>query len=197
MTKRKPPPLPKVPRRSPESDEDASPDDATPSASPPPPPAWAGAGVPEPVHDGPTVPYGSPHDSPEERQRPQTPVRPTSEPIVVHDERAFMQECADRLNAFLATYPDEAQHVLSTFVEYQHELVSIYRHLHRNRPHKAHSTPGVTVASLICALLQTHQGNGYVVRPLILPDPDRGVGCSRIERFVVDEQDDLDEGPPS
>jgi len=166
MTSRKPPPPPPN-RRAKDAPENL-----------PDPPAWAGAGVPEAVHDDPTKVDG---------------YRIT---IPVHDERAFMQECADRLNAFIHTYPDEAQHVLNAFVEYEHELVPIYEAAARHKIHKSPRPPGVSVAVLICALLQTHRAPaGFVLRPLVLPDPDRGVGCTRIVKFTVEEQEDLDDEP--
>ena len=139
-------------------------------------------GVPTPVHDGPTLAYG-------DDQEPY-------EPIILHDERAFMEECADRLNAFLVTYPREAQQVLATFVSYEHELVSVHEQLNRHKPYGARP-PGAHVAALFGAVLQTHQGNGFFLRPLILPDPDSGPGCSRIVKFVVVEQEDEGDGPSS
>ena len=174
-TRRKPP---KAPPPSPE--EDAAPLPA--------PPSWGGPAVPEPIHDSerPTEPYGVPPTEP----------RPTSTPIVLHDEKAFMQECADRLNAFIHTYPDEAQHVLATYVTYEHELVAVHEHATRHKIHKS-KPPGVTIAALFAALLQTHRGNGFFIRPLVVPDPDAGVGCSRIVKFNVVEQDDGEDDGPS
>jgi hypothetical protein len=116
---------------------------------------------------------------------------------VVHDERAFMEECARRLNGFIATYPDEAQHTLSTYLTYDHELVPVYRHLNRSKPYRLDKAPGATVAALIAALLQTHEGQGWFLQAVILPDPDAGVGCSRIDRFVVARQEPEPHGDPS
>jgi len=151
-----------------------------PEGPPPEPPPWAGAGVPEPINDGPTKVDGY-------------------QTILVHDERAFMQECADRLNAFIHTHPDEAQHVLNTYVAYQHELVAVHEGLRRARhlPVPGPLPAGARVAHLICAILQTHQpgSSGFVLRPLILPDPDRGVGRSRIVKFTIERQEDLDDEP--
>jgi len=143
------------------------PDDAVPQ-----PPAWGGAGVPEPI--------GPEQDS---LARVSTPIET---PITLHDERAFMQECADRLNGFIQTYPDEAEHLLMTFLEYEHEMIEIHL-AHQKRP----TIPGVTLAYLICALLQTHQGNGWVLRPILIPDPDHGVGVTRIVKFIVKAQEPL------
>jgi len=140
-------------------------------------PSWAGAGVPTPiVDDPPTRPDGLPHT--------------TSSPIHVHDERAFMQECADRLNGFLHSFPREAQHVLSVRVTYEHELVPVHQALAQDRLHGRHLPPEVSVAHLLVGILQSHHdAPGFVLRPVMLPDPDRGVGCWRITKFVVEEQE--------
>lgn len=80
------------------------------------------------------------------------------------DELAFMLECAARLNAFIRTYPEEAQHVLRTFVPYEHELVEVHEKM---RPRGNASLPGVTFGALFAAVLQTHHGKGYYMRPVV------------------------------
>ena len=57
------------------------------------------------------------------------------------DELAFMRECAARINAFISTYPEEARHVLSAFIPYEHELVEIHKSF-RSKPSSI--PPGVT-----------------------------------------------------
>jgi hypothetical protein len=116
------------------------------------------------------------------------------DPLVL-DERTFMQECADRLNGFLRTYPREAQHVLTTFVEYEHELLDVHRNLRRlNRaakglpPEEDEPEPGTPMASLICAILQTHHGTGYYLRPRLSRSPD---GDVIIEKLEVASQDEM------
>jgi hypothetical protein len=124
--------------------------------------------------------------------------------MMVLDEETFMREVAARLNAFLDTYPSESQHVLSQFIEYKHELVGVHTYLRakeRKRQGKPvdHNAPppGINVAQLFAALLQTHQGNGWVLRPIFLPDPDSGPGYVRIHKFVAERQEDLELGPKS
>jgi hypothetical protein len=126
-----------------------------------------------------------------------------TQPIFQLDEEGFMNEAANRLNSFLATYPAEAQHVLSQFVEYQHELVDIHAELRRRsrarqgRPPEEHPpVPGITIAQLFAAILQTHHGTGWALRPILLPDPDAGIGYVRIVKFVAERQEEL-EGPKS
>lgn len=116
------------------------------------------------------------------------------QPFVLHDESAFMHECADRLNAFLQTYPAEAQHVLGTYIPYEHELVDVYEQLpdHSSRP----KPPGIAVGALFAALLQTHMGTGYVLRAVIVLDPDATDGCF-IEKFIVEAQSDHDTELPT
>jgi len=151
---------------------------------PPPPPEWdRPVGAPEPIDPA------------------QDTVR--TQPIFRLDEATFMDEVASRLNAFLVTYPAEAQHVLSQFIEYEHELVDIHAEIRRRRrthqgrpPEESPPTPGITVAQLFAAILQTHHGTGWVLRPVLLPDPDAGVGYVRIVKFVVDRQEE-DEGSKS
>ena len=110
-----------------------------------------------------------------------------------------MAEVANRLNAFIDAYPQESQHILSQFVEYEHELVGIHsetRRIARSQEGKTLEreppTPGITVAQLFTALLQTHHGNGYVLRPLLARDPNAGLGYIRITKFVVERQENLD-----
>lgn len=105
------------------------------------------------------------------------------------DEETFMRAVANRLNAFIDTYPLEAQHTLASFIQYQHELVAIHNYV-RQQSGKPPSDPGITVAQLFAAVLQTHHGNGFVLRPIIIPNPDAGPGCVRIAKFVVERQDD-------
>lgn len=112
--------------------------------------------------------------------------------IKVHDEQAFMQECANRFNGFLHTYPEEAQHLLTSFIKYEHELVEVHL-AHQTRP----AAPGITLAYLMCALLQTHRGNGWVLRPILIPDPDTGVGATRIIKFVVEPQELIESENPA
>jgi cytochrome b len=95
-----------------------------------------------------------------------------------------MQECADRMNAFLVTYPDEAQHVLSRFVEYQHELVEIHEGFQRRRrlergelpldddDDASHPPVGAPVIAIMSAILQTHVGNGWFIRPVHLDEDE-------------------------
>lgn len=121
-----------------------------------------------------------------------------SSSIFTLDEQAFMQAVANRLNAFISTYPLESQHVLAQFIPYQHELVQVHNDARaQNRaqkglpPEPVPSPAGITIGQLFAALLQTHHGNGYVLKPVVLPDPDTGPGCVRIARFVVSQQEDL------
>ena len=115
-------------------------------------------------------------------------------PIVL-DEQTFMQECADRLNGFLHTYPREAQHLLTLFVEYEHELVDVHQNLRRlDRaskglpPEEDEPPAGAPVASLIAAILQTHHGTGYYLRPVLARD---GEGTVVIEKFKVVTQEEM------
>lgn len=95
------------------------------------------------------------------------------------DELTFMRECAARFNAFIHTYPEEAQHVLRAFIPYEHELVEIHRKF-QTKP--SSSPPGVTFGALYAAVLQTHHGTGYYLRPVIEGD--------RILRLEVVRQGD-------
>ena len=149
------------------------------SYEPPPPPGW-----------------DRPAGAPQEIDPTQDKV--TTQPIFRLDEEAFMNEVANRLNSFLGMYPAEAQHVLSQFVEYNHELVTLHSEMRRRArarqgrpPEENPPVPGITIAQLFAALLQTHHGTGWVLRPVLLPDPDAGVGYVRIVKFVVDRQEDL------
>lgn len=143
---------------------------------PPPPPQWARApGVPEPV------------DPVEDTA--------TTTSIVTLDEVAFMNEVCARLNAFLATYPEEAQHLFQQFLPYRHELVSVHQEMRRVSrmlrglpPENPRPPAGVTLANLFVALLQTHHGNGYVIQPVTVIHE----GQRRITRFVVKHQEQLD-----
>ena len=108
----------------------------------------------------------------------------------VLDEFTFMQECADRINAFLRNYPEEAQHVLTLFVEYQHELVDVHQNFRRldraskGLPPEAEEeepSPGAPMASLISAILQTHHGTGYYLRPILARAANGDVIIRRIE----------------
>jgi hypothetical protein len=122
-----------------------------------------------------------------------------TQPIFRLDEESFMKEVASRLNSFLVTYPAEAQHVLSQFIEYEFELVDVHTEMRRRararrgQPPEDGPPPGITVAQLFAAVLQTHHGTGWVLRPILLPDPDAGVGYVRIAKFVVDRQEDLED----
>ena len=122
-------------------------------------------------------------------------------PIVL-DELTFMQECADRFNQFLRSYPREAQHVLSHFIRYQHELVEVHRNYRRltraaqgKPPEKEEPTPGAPLASLVNAILQTQgTATGYYLRPILVPgdEPDDMF----IEKFeVVSHDEDPDYTP--
>jgi len=111
----------------------------------------------------------------------------TSRPIHVLDERAFMQEVADRINAFIRTYPREARRVLSAFIPYEHELAELHAAATGgDRP------PGATVGGLIAAVLQTHHGTGYYLRPVMAPDGERGTIVVRVEIARQDEQGEQD-----
>jgi hypothetical protein len=124
----------------------------------PPPPAWAGAGVPEPVEDD-----GN-----------------TSRPIPILDERAFMQEVADRVNAFIRTYPREARRMLSAFIPYEHELAE----LHLAASGGSHP-PGATVGGIIAAVLQTP--HGYYLKPVLISGKE-GAYIARVDVAVQDGQ---------
>lgn len=122
-------------------------------------------------------------------------------PILLIDEKVFMEEVAGRINGFLATHPKEAQYLLSHFIEFRHELVSIYEtereaaRIARGMPEipaEYKRAPGLTIGALLGALMQTHHGTGYVLKPVILPDPDHP-GEGRIVKFVVEEQEELEE----
>jgi len=171
----------------------------------PPPPDWAGIGAPE------AVPPERDLSKPILLDKPVRRAPLDAKPIIrTLDERAFMQECADRLNGFLATYPKEAQHVLRTFVKYEHEMVEVHRALQaRSRLRLLRSSrgqplvpdleeelpdPGVTFAALFGAVLQTHHGTGWYLRPVLIPDPDEGVGQTLIVRFEVVRQEEEGEG---
>jgi len=146
---------------------------------PPPPPGWdRPAGAPEEIDPTDEV---------------------STQPIFRLDEETFMTAVANRLNSFLATYPAEAQHVLSQFVGYKHELVDIHTELRRRSrarqgrpPEENLPTPGISVAQLFAAILQTHHGTGWAIRPVLLPDPDAGTGYVRIVQFVVERQEELE-----
>ena len=108
----------------------------------------------------------------------------------VLDEFTFMQECADRLNGFLRRYPEEAQHVLTLFVEYQHELVEVHQNFRRlDRASRGlppeddedEPSPGAPVASLMSAILQTHHGTGYYLKPMLARAANGDVIIRRIE----------------
>jgi len=100
------------------------------------------------------------------------------------DELAFMRECAARMNAFISTYPNEARHALSAFIPYEHELVEIHKSF-RNKPSDV--PPGVTFGALFAAVLQTHHGTGYYLRPLI--------ENNQIVKLEVASQGDIEGAP--
>jgi hypothetical protein len=91
------------------------------------------------------------------------------DPLLVLDEHAFMKECAARMNAFIQTYPEEAQHVLRAFIPYQHELVEVHKAV---LPPGSKKIPGVTFGAMYAAVLQTHHGVGYYLYPVVEEDPD-------------------------
>lgn len=127
--------------------------------------------------------------------------------IPVMDEHAFMTECADRINSFLVSYPNEAQHVLSIFVKYEHELVDVHESYRRKARLERGELPlddedeeddedlqppaGAPVLAIMAAILQTHVGNGWYLRPVLVRDPTGSVG-TRIVKMEVIRQDDSD-----
>ena len=113
--------------------------------------------------------------------------------LPVIDEQLFMQECADRINTFLINFPNEAQHVLSAFIPYEHEFVEIYKEFRaRNRPDTPRTAPGVTVAALFAALMQTPHGNGWFLRPVLMPDPDNPGDALIVRVEAVRQNDEVD-----
>jgi hypothetical protein len=104
---------------------------------------------------------------------------PDGDPLSALDELTFMRECAARMNAFIHTYPEEAQRVLRAFIPYEHELAEVHERMLR-RPGTA--PPGVTFGALYAAVLQTHHGTGYYLAPVIDDD--------RIVRLEVRRQGD-------
>lgn len=111
------------------------------------------------------------------------------------DEVAFMNEVCARLNAFLTTYPEEAQHLFGQFLPYRHELVSVHQEMRRMTreirglpPETPPPPAGATLVNLFVALMQTHHGNGYVIQPVTVFENGR----RRVVRFVVKHQEQLD-----
>jgi hypothetical protein len=96
-----------------------------------------------------------------------SPLKTPDEPIRTLDELTFMRECAARMNGFINTYPEEAQRVLRAFVPYEHELAEVHK---RFRVKPSDSPPGVTFGALYAAILQTHHGTGYYLRPVVEDD---------------------------
>jgi hypothetical protein len=93
-----------------------------------------------------------------------SPAKTPEAPFRTLDELTFMRECAARMNGFINTYPEEAQRVLRAFVPYEHELKAVHETF-RIKPTDA--PPGVTFGALYAAVLQTHHGTGYYLRPVV------------------------------
>lgn len=127
----------------------------------PPPPPW-NDGIPTPIEDESPVPS-------------------------VLDERAFMEECAERLNRFIRTYPREARHVLAAFLPYEHELATVQGYMDPSRP------PGSTVAALFAGILQTQHGQGWVLTPVFEKDPEFGTIVIRLDVVRQDADDEPQE----
>lgn len=102
----------------------------------------------------------------------------TSAPIrvpAILDEREFMQECADRFNAFIEKCPREARHLFAAFLPYQHELAEFQDDEDPEDP------PGITVGALLAGILQTPHRNGWYLRPLLARDPEIGTIIIRLD----------------
>lgn len=119
----------------------------------------------------------------------------TTTSIVTVDEVAFMNEVCARLNAFLTTYPEEAQHLFYQFLPYRHELVSVHQEMRRmtreaqGLPPENPSPPaGVMLINLFVSLMQTHHGNGYVIQPVTIFHEGR----RHLLKFVVKHQEQID-----
>lgn len=100
------------------------------------------------------------------------------------DERAFVEECALRINAFIRAYPKEARHVLAAFLPYEHELAIVHEAISPTKP------PGTSVAALFAGILQTHHGRGWVLTPVFERDPEIGTIVTRLDVTRQDEPDD-------
>jgi hypothetical protein len=97
-------------------------------------------------------------------EKPSQAKIPDRLPFGTLDELTFMRECAARMNAFIRMYPKEARRLLRAFVPYEHELAEVYERF-RTKPSK--KPPGVTFGALYAAVLQTHHGTGYYLRPVV------------------------------
>jgi hypothetical protein len=134
-----------------------------------------------------------------------TPEAGTPEPIVetheshrpftILDEKQFMSECCERLNAFCRSYPLEAMQLLSTWLPYQFELIEISRKKEEMQLEEDGKMPivddeelGLSVAALFSGLLQTQRGTGYFIRPYYEPHPDQPE-MMVVAGFEVIEQD--------
>lgn len=93
-----------------------------------------------------------------------------------------MQECANRINSFLKAYPREAQKSLATFIPYEHELAQLHE--------EYDAPPGISVGALFAAILQTHHGTGWYLRPQRSCDAKTGLIGLEVAR-----QDDEGEQP--
>lgn len=143
----------------------------TPLSPPPSPPPWNDphAAVPETISE----------DDPS--------TQPMAIPVL--DEKAFVEECCIRLNAFLAAAPQDAQHLLGTFLAFQHELASVQVEI---QDPLSDRKAGSTVAALFAGILQTRHGDGWCIRPIFLPDPNRP-GKNTLARFEAVKQDEIHE----
>ena len=119
---------------------------------------------------------------------PGTPTRieedgDTNTPIRALDEEAFMLEVCDRMNNFIATYPNEAQSALAMFIPYQEELAWVHRQMSPD------TKPGATVAAFFAGVFQTQHGRGWVLSPVL----DRA--NRNILRFEVKRQEPPEDWP--
>lgn len=102
-------------------------------------------------------------------------------PLVL-DEKTFMQECANRINSFLKSYPREARRSLSQFISYEHELAQL---------HEEFDAPsGISVGALFAGILQTHHGTGWYLRPNMAHDAKLGKVVVSVEVARQDDEGD-------